>query len=130
MEQQVIPLVQRCLTYPNSAVHTMAQHMLDRWRWQLVGHMHVLTCPTYMEDHLGAVEQEINSGQVPLPQLPKHKQVLPVVQSKIEIKSACPCKILDPTQPYFTCSNRCRYCSCGSFKPRTYGLWYSIHVNA
>lgn len=57
----------------------MAQHMLDRWRWQLAGHMHVLTAPTYMEDHLAAVEEEIAGGLVPLPQLPKHKQVMLLV---------------------------------------------------
>lgn len=53
----------------------MARHMLDRWRWQMAGHMHVLSCPTYMEDHLGLLEDEIAYGLVPLPQLPKHKQV-------------------------------------------------------
>jgi len=53
----------------------MAQHLLDHWNWQLAGHMHVMTQPEYMEDHLGALEDEIACGLVPLPQLPKHKQV-------------------------------------------------------
>jgi hypothetical protein len=43
--------------------------------WQLAGHMHVLGCPSYMEDHSGALEEDIQAGLVPLPQLPKHKQV-------------------------------------------------------
>lgn len=80
---QVIPTVQRCLSHPHSAVAGMAQHIIDRWRWQLAGHMHVLTCPTYMEDHLAAVEEEIGNGLVPLPQLPKHKQVVPLWSCKL-----------------------------------------------
>jgi hypothetical protein len=72
---QVIPLVLRCLSWPHKAVTSMAQHMLRRWTWQLSGHLHVMGCPTYMEDHLGALEEEVQAGMVPLPQLPKHKQV-------------------------------------------------------
>lgn len=75
LDVQVIPAVQRCLSHPNPALVSMAQHMLDRWRWQLAGHMHTVSCPTYMEDHAAALEEDIANGQVPLPQLPKHKQV-------------------------------------------------------
>lgn len=35
----------------------------------------VLTNPTYMEDHLGVLDEEVAAGAVPLPQLPAHKQV-------------------------------------------------------
>jgi len=56
---QVIGSVQRSLQYRHPAVVAMARHLLDHWRWQLAGHMHVLTCPAYMEDHLGALEDEI-----------------------------------------------------------------------
>jgi hypothetical protein len=75
MAVQVIQLVQRCTSWQHDAVTSMAQHMLRRWRWQLAGHMHVLGCPSYMEDHSGALEEDIQAGLVPLPQLPKHKQV-------------------------------------------------------
>lgn len=37
--------------------------------------LQVLTQPVYMEDHLGVLEEEVSAGLVPLPQLPKHKQV-------------------------------------------------------
>eukprot|EP00775_Hariotina_reticulata_P011533 gene11533-11676_t len=75
-EEIVISGVQRCLHHPHAAVTSMAQHLLDHWKWQLAGHMHVMTRPEYMEDHLGALEDEIACGLVPLPQLPKHKQAL------------------------------------------------------
>jgi hypothetical protein len=29
--------------------------------------MHVLGCPSYMEDHSGALEEDIQAGLVPLP---------------------------------------------------------------
>lgn len=35
----------------------------------------VLTNPVYMEDHLALLEDDIAAGAVPVPQLPKHKQV-------------------------------------------------------
>lgn len=37
--------------------------------------LQVLTNPTYMEDHLGVLDEEVAAGEVPLPQLPTHKQV-------------------------------------------------------
>lgn len=37
--------------------------------------LQVLAQPVYMEDHLGVLEEEVSAGLVPLPQLPKHKQV-------------------------------------------------------
>lgn len=37
--------------------------------------LQVLTDPTYMEDHLGVLDEEVAAGEVPLPQLPMHKQV-------------------------------------------------------
>jgi hypothetical protein len=67
----------------------MAQHMLRRWRWQLAGHMHVLGCPSYMEDHCGALEEDIQAGLVPLPQLPKHKQVR--LWGEMQIVAVCSC---------------------------------------
>ncbi|KAF6263367.1 hypothetical protein COO60DRAFT_458910 [Scenedesmus sp. NREL 46B-D3] len=76
LTRQVIQIVQRCLAWQDDAVISMARHMLRRWRWQLAGHMHVLGCATYLEDHLGALEEDIQEGLVPLPQLPKHKQAL------------------------------------------------------
>lgn len=35
----------------------------------------VLTNPSYMEDHLAVLDDDIAAGAVPLPQLPTHKQV-------------------------------------------------------
>lgn len=35
----------------------------------------VLTNPSYMEDHLAVLDEDIAAGAVPLPQLPTHKQV-------------------------------------------------------
>jgi len=35
----------------------------------------VLTQPAYMEDHLAALDEDIAAGAVPVPTLPKHKQV-------------------------------------------------------
>jgi hypothetical protein len=35
----------------------------------------VLTNPAYMEDHLAVLNADLAAGEVPLPQLPKHKQV-------------------------------------------------------
>jgi hypothetical protein len=39
---QVIVLVQRCLSEPvDASIRSIAQHMLQRWKWQLAGHMQV-----------------------------------------------------------------------------------------
>jgi hypothetical protein len=39
---QVIALVQRCLSASvDESVKSLALHMLQRWRWQLAGHMQV-----------------------------------------------------------------------------------------
>lgn len=39
---QVIALVQRCLSASlDAAVKSLALHMLQRWKWQLAGHMQV-----------------------------------------------------------------------------------------
>jgi hypothetical protein len=39
---QVIALVQRCLSEPiDASIRSIAQHMLQRWKWQLAGHMQV-----------------------------------------------------------------------------------------
>jgi hypothetical protein len=39
---QVIALVQRCLAEPiDASIRSIAQHMLQRWKWQLAGHMQV-----------------------------------------------------------------------------------------
>jgi hypothetical protein len=39
---QVIALVQRCVSAPVApAVKSTAEHMLQRWKWQLAGHMQV-----------------------------------------------------------------------------------------
>lgn len=35
----------------------------------------VLTHPAYMEDHLAVLDEDIAAGAVPVPTLPKHKQV-------------------------------------------------------
>lgn len=37
--------------------------------------LQVLRDPVYMEDHAGVLEEEVNAGLVPLPTLPKYKQV-------------------------------------------------------
>lgn len=43
---QVIALVQRCLSAPVAPpVKSIAQHMLQRWKWQLDGHMQVRADP-------------------------------------------------------------------------------------
>lgn len=73
---QVIALVHRCKAqFQHQAVAASAQHILQRWQWQLAGHMHVLSDPVYMEDHAAVLEDEITCGMVPVPQLPKHKLV-------------------------------------------------------
>lgn len=38
-------------------------------------HAQVLSQPVYMQDHVALLEEEVAAGMVPLPQLPKHKQV-------------------------------------------------------
>lgn len=37
--------------------------------------LQVLQEPSYMEDHVGVLEEDHAAGQVPLPSLPKYKQV-------------------------------------------------------
>lgn len=37
--------------------------------------LQVLCQPVYMEDHVGVLEEEVNAGLVPVPALPKFKQV-------------------------------------------------------
>jgi hypothetical protein len=37
--------------------------------------LQVLSQPVYMEDHVGVLEEEVTAGLVPVPALPKFKQV-------------------------------------------------------
>ncbi|KAF8066392.1 ATG16 [Scenedesmus sp. PABB004] len=76
LQRELIPLVRRCLGWRHAAVAGMARRLLGRWAWQLGGHLHIASCPDYMDDHLAGLECEIAAGTVPLPQLPKHKQAL------------------------------------------------------
>jgi hypothetical protein len=39
---QVVALVRRCLAeHADESVRSLAQHMLQHWRWQLAGHLQV-----------------------------------------------------------------------------------------
>jgi hypothetical protein len=38
-------------------------------------YLQVLTNSVYMEDHLAVLDEDIAAGAVPLPLLPRHKQV-------------------------------------------------------
>lgn len=42
---------------------------------QMLVTVQVLREPVYMEDHVGVLEEEVSAGLVPLPVLPKYKQV-------------------------------------------------------
>lgn len=52
--------------------------------------LQVLHEPAYMEDHVGVLEEEHAAGQVPLPSLPKYKQVGPVHGARCR-SSSLPC---------------------------------------
>lgn len=65
--------------YSEGAVERCASNMLNMAYFQTVClvrfEAQVLTSPTYMEDHLAVLDEDISAGAVPLPQLPMHKQV-------------------------------------------------------
>jgi hypothetical protein len=75
LKHGVLPSVRRFLSYPQRDVAESAERVLERWRRQLVGHLHVLGCAEYMVDGVGRLEEEIRLQRVPLPQLPRPKQV-------------------------------------------------------
>ena len=75
IQHGAIASVRRFVSYPQLDVAQSAGRVLERWQRQLLGHLHVLSCPEYMVDGVGKLEEEIRLQRVPLPQVPRPKQV-------------------------------------------------------
>ncbi|KIY96522.1 hypothetical protein MNEG_11441 [Monoraphidium neglectum] len=60
--------------HPHPAVAGAAARLLEHWRALVAGHLHVLSCPAYVTDPVGDLEDDLRSGRVPLPVLPPQRQ--------------------------------------------------------